>query len=147
MDAKTADAKLKEPIDFLFDVGKIIFLLIVLLYIIVHNERLAPILGYLPECVFHKVTGLDCPGCGMTRASIAIVKFEFIESIKFNVTVMYGFICYIVFMIVQTSHKYFGTKGFSEKLVGILIYIGVAVLILQFFIKIILCFTGNYIGL
>lgn len=143
MDEKATDRKLKEPLDFLFDVGKVLFLLILLLFIIVHNDRLVPILNYVPKCVFHKVTGFDCPGCGMTRASIALVKFNFIESIKFNAAVMYGFICYIIFMIVQASHKYFGTKGFSEKVFGILIYIGIAVLILQFIVKIIIKLMGR----
>lgn len=143
MDKKATDRKIKEPIDFLFDVGKVLFLLILLLFIIVHCDKLSPILNYVPKCVFHKVTGLDCPGCGMTRASIAIVKFKFIESIKLNATVMYGFVCYIIFMIVQASHKYFGTKGFSERAFGILVYIGIAVLILQFVVKIIIYFIDK----
>lgn len=29
--------------------------------------------GWLPRCVFHQLTGLHCPGCGMTRATFAVL--------------------------------------------------------------------------
>ena len=35
-------------------------------------------------CVFHLVTGLDCPGCGMTRASVAVLHFDFAKAWHYN---------------------------------------------------------------
>ncbi len=33
--------------------------------------------GWLPPCTFHRLTGLHCPGCGMTRATFAALHGRF----------------------------------------------------------------------
>lgn len=35
-------------------------------------------------CLFHRLTGLDCPGCGMTRATHAVLNGRFSEAFRFN---------------------------------------------------------------
>ena len=35
-------------------------------------------------CPFHKLTSYDCPGCGMTRACMAILHGDFLLSLQFN---------------------------------------------------------------
>ena len=35
-------------------------------------------------CVFHKLTGLLCPGCGMTRSIIAISNGNLLKAIRYN---------------------------------------------------------------
>jgi len=35
-------------------------------------------------CVFHEVTGLKCPGCGMTRSCMSILKFDFTSAYNSN---------------------------------------------------------------
>ena len=45
------------------------------------------IMNYLPTvslCPFHTITGLLCPGCGMTRAMISLGQFKLEEAIKYN---------------------------------------------------------------
>lgn len=37
-----------------------------------------------PPCIFHTLTGLYCPGCGMTRATHALLNFEFKKALDFN---------------------------------------------------------------
>jgi hypothetical protein len=39
---------------------------------------------WLPGCVFHDLTGLSCPGCGMTRAAHATLHGRLGEAIRFN---------------------------------------------------------------
>ena len=41
-------------------------------------------LGWYPGCVFHKVTGLHCPGCGMTRAAYAALHGDFGHAFRMN---------------------------------------------------------------
>lgn len=37
-----------------------------------------------PVCLFHRLTGLDCPGCGMTRGVHAALQGRFGEAFRFN---------------------------------------------------------------
>ena len=52
---------------------------VTLMAILVLTERIA-----IP-CIFNKVTGLYCPGCGITRAIKALLKGNFSESFHNNV--------------------------------------------------------------
>lgn len=40
--------------------------------------------GWMPGCIFRKFTGLDCPGCGMTRGTYALLHGRFAEAFSFN---------------------------------------------------------------
>ncbi len=35
-------------------------------------------------CVFVKMFGICCPGCGMTRAWLSVLQFDFISAFKFH---------------------------------------------------------------
>lgn len=39
---------------------------------------------WLPDCLFHKFTGLHCPGCGMTRAASATLHGRLGAAFRFN---------------------------------------------------------------
>lgn len=42
-------------------------------------------LGRVPSlCVFHRITGLDCPGCGMTRAFLRLLHGDWRGAWAFN---------------------------------------------------------------
>jgi len=38
----------------------------------------------MPGCLFHRLTGMECAGCGMTRATYALVHGRLGEAIRFN---------------------------------------------------------------
>ncbi|MEY3472821.1 MAG: hypothetical protein RLY22_324 [Actinomycetota bacterium] len=40
-------------------------------------------------CVFNYATGLQCPGCGLTRASLAILRGDIQAAYSFNQLVFY----------------------------------------------------------
>jgi len=40
---------------------------------------------YYPKCQFHQLTGLHCPGCGMTRALHAGMNGRFEQELAYNV--------------------------------------------------------------
>lgn len=39
---------------------------------------------WLPGCTFHRLTGWNCPGCGMTRAAHATLHGQIDEAFRFN---------------------------------------------------------------
>ena len=38
---------------------------------------------YIP-CLFHKITHLYCPGCGITRMILSILKLNFYQAFRYN---------------------------------------------------------------
>ena len=56
-----------------------LFFLIGLLYAL-----LVRILGFGYPCFFHLITGLNCPGCGITRAALKILELDFVGAVKQN---------------------------------------------------------------
>jgi hypothetical protein len=41
--------------------------------------------SYYPKCQFHTLTGLHCPGCGLTRALHAALNGQFEQALAYNV--------------------------------------------------------------
>jgi hypothetical protein len=37
-----------------------------------------------PQCMFHRITGLDCPGCGAQRALHQLLHGKVIDAVHFN---------------------------------------------------------------
>jgi hypothetical protein len=40
--------------------------------------------GWMPGCFFRRITGLECPGCGMTRGTTALLQGRFSDAFLFN---------------------------------------------------------------
>lgn len=58
----------------------IIILSALVIFVYISNPREGPIF----PCMFNKITGLYCPGCGMTRAVHSMLKFDFYQSFRYN---------------------------------------------------------------
>lgn len=43
-----------------------------------------PFNGPILPCIFNQITGLYCPGCGMTRAVNACFRLNFYQALRFN---------------------------------------------------------------
>lgn len=44
--------------------------------------------GWGIPCPFHLVTGLDCPGCGVSRMCLALMRLDFLEAFSHNPALM-----------------------------------------------------------
>jgi len=64
--------------------------------------------GFYPVCLFHQLTGLNCPGCGATRALYALLHGNFLLALKDNAL----FIFTIAFLAAR------GAKHFLRKSAG-----------------------------
>jgi hypothetical protein len=43
--------------------------------------------SFYPRCVFRALSGLQCPGCGGTRALYCLLHFHFAEALHYNALV------------------------------------------------------------
>jgi hypothetical protein len=58
--------------------------------------------GFYPVCPFHELLGLQCPGCGATRALASLLHGHLAEAMHFNalttllapLALVYGVLCY-----------------------------------------------------
>ena len=97
----------------------------------------------MPDCTFEAITGLYCPGCGGTRSVIALFKGNLIKSFMFHPAVPYAAICLVVFMVRMFLIKHFNIGKEKDGRVLIFIYIGIAIVLLQWIIKLILLIKYN----
>ena len=65
---------------------------IIVLVIYYHYDPRQNVL--FPQCIFHNLTGLQCPSCGNQRALYALLHGDFLTAARYNllffVTVPYG---------------------------------------------------------
>lgn len=41
--------------------------------------------SYFPRCTLHNLTGLHCPGCGMTRSLHSALNGDFAQALSYNI--------------------------------------------------------------
>lgn len=58
-----------------------------------------------PDCFFKSTFGIDCPGCGMTRAFFSLVKGNFMESLAYNPGLI-PFLITIAALMIQLKLKH-----------------------------------------
>ena len=47
---------------------------------------------FYPICQFHRLTGLNCPGCGMTRALYALLHGNFSTALRDNALLVFALV-------------------------------------------------------
>jgi hypothetical protein len=62
----------------------LVSLIVLILAVAAYALRETAGAGWMPGCFFRKTTGLECPGCGMTRATYAFLHGRFIDAFLFN---------------------------------------------------------------
>lgn len=63
----------------------------------------------LSVCHFHELTGLYCPGCGGTRAALALLRGEILNSLRYHPIVLYG--CFTALPYLVKNTLYLLTRG------------------------------------
>lgn len=65
----------------------------------------------LPACPFKTLTGLDCPGCGVTRAGYSITHGDILAAIDHNALVVAGPLIAVVLWLVATKTRWLPKLG------------------------------------
>ena len=69
-----------------------------------------PYFGHYYTCPFKDMTGLSCPGCGITRAFIAVGHGDIIGALKTNALILLFFPIFLLRFIQRLQEIFF--KGF-----------------------------------
>jgi len=59
-----------------------ILVMLIFLFAAIYLWQCGP--STMPGCLFHRLTGMECAGCGMTRATYALLHGRLGEAIRFN---------------------------------------------------------------
>ena len=66
-------------------------------------------------CVFHKLTGLDCPGCGNSRALIALSHFDVKGAVDHNLFI-FPELAFVGYIAATVTARYIKTGKLSAKI-------------------------------
>lgn len=86
-------------------------------------------------CVMRSMLGLYCPGCGGTRAFFLLIHGQIGKSLLYNPVVCYAVGFLTIYMTSQTIMRYTKIKVSALHFRMLYCYIGVAILIGNFFWK------------
>ena len=131
MDNNTNKKTEDVTVAVLYKMGLLILIPAIAVFLFLRTDIAVNLLlngGY--HCGIKARTGLNCPGCGGTRASFCLSRGDFLGAFRLNAVVPVSLILYAYFMIRQTCHKLFNTKSLKEKDFYILlgIFIGTVVI-------------------
>ena len=57
-------------------------------------------------CIFHRLTGLPCPGCGLSRSLVAFAHFEWHQALAFHLFgPLFFLVCLLVFAL-STAQRF-----------------------------------------
>lgn len=117
----------------LYQCGWLLFLMGVLIKII---TSLLHVKWQMPPCIVYKWTGYYCPGCGGTRACLALLRGELWESFCFHPAVLYAAVLYIWFMV-SHSIEYMskGRVKIGMKYSDRYLYVALGIIFVQWILK------------
>jgi len=69
----------------------------------------------LPECMLHKYTGFYCPGCGSTRAVIALLHGDILLSLRQNPMIVTLIVCGVI-LYTEPLFKAFGKMDYRSPI-------------------------------
>ena len=70
--------------------------------------------GFGIPCLFLRLTGLECPGCGNTRAVLALLRLDLPAAFGYN-PMFLPELFYIGWVLLHCSRSYLSGKSFSYR--------------------------------
>lgn len=147
----------------IFYIGGLILLLPLAILCLLQNAGWVTLTESLYPCVFRRLSGLYCPGCGGTRAVQALLEGHFLACFFYHPFVLYCAVMYALFMLSHTLELIFTCKCFKSRQTSNTkksphekpfvrglnfniryVYIGIIVILLQWMLKNLFLIGNNY---
>lgn len=78
-------------------------------------------------CPFHKITGLYCPGCGITRMFLSILTGDFYQAFRYNSLV---FISLPIMIFLYINNLLYPKKAIIKKIPSNIWYLTIAIFLI-----------------
>lgn len=112
----------------------ILIILLILILGVILIKKVDPMkVNFFPPCLFNKLTGLYCPGCGMTRATHALLNFRIKEAFDFN-PLFFILLPFLAYMGIMQSISLYKYQKMSVIKIPYWIVVLIAVVVVAFFI-------------
>ena len=85
------------------------------------------------SCLFRQITGLLCPGCGNTRAALALLRLDLPAAFAYNPLFLVEFF-YLAWIIFHCSRALLKGKPFHYKPPLPILDIGILILVLSWWV-------------
>lgn len=72
----------------------------IVIFIFINGAYYFAFKSFIP-CLIHKITGLYCPGCGISRMLISIVKLDFYQAFRYNPFLFVLLVIYLIYQIIK----------------------------------------------
>lgn len=121
---------------------------------ILQNTGILTLTSSLYPCLFHRLSGLYCPGCGGTRAVEALLQGNLLSCFLYHPFVFYCAVLYVWFMLTQTAeripgllvqkkspHRTPSVRGLDFKITYV--YVGILIILFQWMLKNIILILQN----
>lgn len=118
--------------------GLVLAVVIFVLFVLQHSSRIhLDLTQVIYPCMFHRLSGLYCPGCGGTRAVKALLDGHLVACFLYHPFVLYCAVLYVLFMASHTLELLFAKRlpirGLDFKISYV--YIGIILILLQWMAK------------
>lgn len=80
-------------------------LIVILFFLFIIYFFLNEVLNFSIPCLFHELTGLYCPGCGITRLFFSLLKFDFYQAFRYNPLIFILIILCLIYWIIKILLK------------------------------------------
>ena len=84
---------------------KIISKLIVLSGLLIGYYFLNAVFKISIPCIFYKMTGFHCPGCGVTRLFFSLFKLDFYQAFRYNPLIFIFLIIFVIKLLISIVTK------------------------------------------
>lgn len=116
--------------------------ILILLLSIIYISYLREIL-VIPKCIIYEKFGIYCLGCGCTRAVYSLYNGNILKSIYYNPLIVYIILIVLGYLITEGIAKITKKENkIMTKNINVYIFIGLALLIINWIVKLIMAYKG-----